>query len=105
MVAGVIAAAGSYELAIAHPGDQIDAATACIMLGGPVLFLVGHTLFKWALWGHVPRARLAPIGALLALIPVAIVSTTLVLLALTSAVVVAAAWSSSRTQDRLAGAS
>jgi low temperature requirement protein LtrA len=112
MVAGVIAAAGGYELAIAHPRDQVAAATACLILGGPALFLVGHTLFKRALWGLVPRARLAAIGALAALIPVAIVSTTLLLLALTSAVVVSAAWSSSRThtsavggvvEDRLAG--
>lgn len=98
MVAGVIAAAGGYELAIAHPGDQVDASTACLLLGGPALFLVGHTLFKRSLWSFVPRARLAALGALIALIPVAIVSTTLVLLALTSVVVVAAAWSSSRTQ-------
>jgi low temperature requirement protein LtrA len=97
MVAGVIAAAGGYELAIAHPGDQVDAATACLVLGGPALFLVGHTLFKRALWGFVPRARLAAMVALVALIPIAIVSPTLVLLALTSAVVVAVAWSSSRT--------
>jgi len=112
MVAGVIAAAGGYELAIAHPGDQVDAATACLILGGPALFLVGHTLFKRSLWGFVPRARLAAMGALVALIPVAIVSSTLVLLALASAVVVVVAWSSSRThtsvaagfgEDRLAG--
>ena len=96
MVAGVIAAAGGYELAIAHPGDQVDAATACLILGGPALFLVGHTLFKRSLWGFVPRARLAAMGALVALIPVAIVSSTLVLLVLASAVVVAVAWSSSR---------
>jgi hypothetical protein len=43
----------------------------------------------------VPLSRLAPIGAVLALIPVAVVSTVLVLLALTTAVVVAAAWWSS----------
>ncbi len=104
--------AGGYELAIAHPGDQVDAATACLILGGPALFLVGHTLFKRSLWGFVPRARLAAMGALVALIPVAIVSSTLVLLALASAVVVVVAWSSSRThtsvaagfgEDRLAG--
>jgi low temperature requirement protein LtrA len=98
MVAGVIAAAGGYELAIAHPRNQVDAATACLILGGPALFLIGHTLFKRALWSVVPRARLAAIAALIALIPIAIVSTTLVLLALTSAVVVAVAWSRSRTQ-------
>jgi low temperature requirement protein LtrA len=98
MVAGVIAAAGGYELAIAHPRDQVDAATAYLILGGPALFLIGHTLFKRALWSVVPRGRLAAIAALIALIPIAIVSTTLVLLALTSAVVVAGAWSSSRPQ-------
>jgi len=67
MVAGVIAAAGGYKLAIAHPGDQVDAATACLVLGGPALSLVGHTLFKRALWGFVPRARLAAMLALAAL--------------------------------------
>jgi hypothetical protein len=59
----------------------------------------------------VPRTRLAANAALVALIPVALVSPILVLLALTSAVVVAVAWSSSRThtsavavlgEDRLA---
>lgn len=96
MVAGVIVAAAGYELAIAHPGEQLDAATACLILGGPVLFLAGQALFKWTLWGHVPLSRLAPIGALLALIPVAVVSTALVLLSLATAVVAAGAWWSSR---------
>jgi low temperature requirement protein LtrA len=96
MVAGIIVAAAAYELAIAHPGDQLNAATACLILGGPALFLVGHALFKWALWGHVPMSRLAAIGAVVALIPVAVVSTALVLLALTTTVVVAAAWFSSQ---------
>lgn len=96
MVAGIIVAAAGYELAIAHPGDQLDVATACLILGGPALFLVGQALFKWALWGHVPLSRLAPIGAVLALIPVALASTALVLLSLATTVVVAAAWWSSR---------
>lgn len=92
IVAGVIVAAAGYELAIAHPGDQLDVATACLLLGGPSLFLVGQMLFKWALWGHVPLSRSAPVGALLALIPVAVVSTALLLLSLATAVIVAAAW-------------
>jgi low temperature requirement protein LtrA len=95
IVAGIIVAAAGYELAIAHPGNQLDVATACLVLGGPALFLVGQALFKRAVWGRVPLSRLAPIGAVLALIPVAVVSTVLVLLALTTAVVVAAAWWSS----------
>jgi low temperature requirement protein LtrA len=95
MVAGVIVAAAGYELAIAHPREQLDAATACLILGGPVLFLVGHTLYKWALWAHMPLARLVAIAAILALIPVALVATALVLLVVATIVVVAAAWSGS----------
>ena len=53
MVAGIIVAAAGYEVAIAHPRNQVDLATACLILGGPALFLVGETLFKRALWGHV----------------------------------------------------
>jgi len=96
VVAGVIVAAAGYELALAHPGNELNAATACLILGGPALFLVGQTLFKWALWGHVPADRLVAIGAVLALIPVALVSTVLVLLSLATSMVVATAWLSSR---------
>jgi low temperature requirement protein LtrA len=96
MVAGVIVAAAGYELAIAHPGDQLNVATTCLILGGPFLFLAGQTLFKRALWGYVPRDRLATIGVLLVLIPVAVASTALLLLSLATTVVATAAWLSSR---------
>jgi hypothetical protein len=42
--------------------EQLDAATSCLILGGPVLFPVGHTLYTWALWGHVPLPRLVAIA-------------------------------------------
>jgi low temperature requirement protein LtrA len=96
MVAGIIVAAAGYEVAIAHPRDQVHVATACLILGGPALFLVGQTLFKRVLWGQVPVSPFALIGAVLALIPVAVVSSVLVLLSLATAVVFAAAWLSSR---------
>ena len=96
MVAGVIVAAAGDELALAHPREQVDVATACVVIGGPLLFLVGHTLYKRALWHVVPVYRLTAIGALLALVPVAVFSTALLLLALTTAVVVATAWVGSR---------
>jgi low temperature requirement protein LtrA len=52
MVAGIIVAAAGYELAIAHPGNQLNVATACLILGGPALFLIGQA----------PRARVS-VGA------------------------------------------
>lgn len=96
IVAGIIVAAAGYELAIAHPHEQVHAATACLILGGPALFLAGQMLFKRAVWGPMPLVRLMPFAAFAALILVALVSTLLVLLALATAVVVATAWWSSR---------
>jgi low temperature requirement protein LtrA len=94
IVAGIIVAAAGYELAIAHPGDQLDVATASLILGGPALFLAGQMLFKSTVFGRVPLSRLIPIAALLALIPVAVVSTAFVLLVLATGVLAAtASWS------------
>jgi low temperature requirement protein LtrA len=95
MVAGVIVAAAGYEIAIAHPGDDVGTATACLVLGGPALYFVGQALFKWSVWGIVPAYRWVPIVAIALLVPVAFVSTLLVLLALATAVVVGTAWASS----------
>lgn len=103
MVAGIIAAAAADELTIAHPGDRVSATTAWVILGGPALYLIGNALFKWALWNDVPRSRLIAILALAALIPVALVSSTLGLLAAATAVVVAVAVWDTRAGRRPAG--
>ena len=83
----------------ARPGDQLNIASTCLILGGPFLFLAGQTLFKRAVWGYVHRNRLMATGVLLALIPVAVASTVLLLLALATMVVIAAAWLSSRGHE------
>ncbi|KGQ20490.1 Membrane protein [Lysobacter dokdonensis DS-58] len=46
IVAGIIACAVSDELVIAHP-DHAPALGLAIVLGGPVLYLVGNATFKW----------------------------------------------------------
>ncbi|MDX6666332.1 MAG: hypothetical protein QOG68_2538, partial [Solirubrobacteraceae bacterium] len=81
MVAGIIVSAAAAELAIEHPSEQVSAATAAVILGGPVLYLLGHAWFKWAVWQHVPPTRFAGLLALVALVPLAIVASALVLLA------------------------
>jgi low temperature requirement protein LtrA len=98
IVAGVIVAAAGYELAIAHPRADVHVSTACLIIGGPALFLAGQLLFKRAVWGYVPPSRLLTLALVLVLIPVAVFSTALVLLALVTGVVVATAWWSSRAQ-------
>ena len=73
----------------AHPGEPATVATAALILGGPTLYVVGHILFKWALWRHVLRSRLLAVAALVALVPVAAASSALALMSAATAVLVA----------------
>jgi low temperature requirement protein LtrA len=82
------AAAGADELTIAHPTDAATVTTTALILGGPALYLSGNTLFKWALWDRLPRSRLVALCALAALVPLAVVSSTLVLLVAATLVVI-----------------
>jgi low temperature requirement protein LtrA len=70
MVAGIIAVAASDELTVAHPGDHGTLASVALTLGGTALFLAGHAMFKWAMFGVLSWSRLVAIAALIALIPV-----------------------------------
>ncbi len=89
MVAGIIVTAVADELTIAHPGGRPNAAITAVVLGGPALFLAGHTLFKRAVFGQLSASRLVAILALTALIPVGLVGPPLVLA--TAAMLVVAA--------------
>ena len=77
MVAGIVVVAAADEVTIAHPADPATGAVAALILGGPLLFLLGNALFKWALWDYVPRSRIVAMGALIALIPFAAVASSL----------------------------
>jgi low temperature requirement protein LtrA len=91
MVAGVILAAAGYEIVIAQPAAEVDLPAAVLTLGGPLLFVAGLALFKGNIRGEFPLVSLIVIGALLALIPVALATSALVLLAATTGVVVVTA--------------
>ena len=99
MVVGIVVVAAADELAIAHPTDEPTVATTALILGGPALYLVGNALFKRALWDHLPRSRLIAICALVALVPVAVVSSALVLLVAATLVLVAVALWDARAES------
>ncbi len=63
MVAGIIVAAAGDELVIAHPTGHADTATIATVIGGPVLFLFGHQLFKYVTFGHFSLSRPVALGA------------------------------------------
>ena len=100
IVAGIIVVAAADELVIAHPGDAIGAATACLVLGGPALYLTGNALFKLTLWGRVPVSRPLALLALAAAVPLAFVLPGLGLLAVAMAIVAAVALSDGRAVVR-----
>jgi low temperature requirement protein LtrA len=78
MVAGIIVAAVGDELTIAHPNDPAALATTLVNLGGPALYLVGHTLFTRTVFGIVPRSRIVALVVLLGLVPVGLVVSNIV---------------------------
>jgi low temperature requirement protein LtrA len=99
MVAGIIVAAVGEELTITDPGGDADAAAIATVLGGPALFLAGHVLFKRALLGVRSVARLVAIAALVALVPLGWVVSSLALAAMATLVLVAVAGWDSRIQQ------
>ncbi|MEV4754884.1 low temperature requirement protein A [Micromonospora sp. NPDC049559] len=101
MVAGIILTAVGDELVLGHPSGPTRWGMVITLLGGPALFLAGHTLFKLAIFDHLSTPRLAAIAALAALVPVGRLIPPLALSA-ASALVLAAvpAWESARTPRR-----
>jgi low temperature requirement protein LtrA len=93
MVAGVIVVAVGIEQTVAHPAGSTSAAAACVILGGPALFLAGNAVFKFVLTEHVPHSRLLAIAALALLAPLALVVSPLALSATATLVVTAVALS------------
>lgn len=90
MVAGIIVTAVGDELVLAHPRGAVETSTALAIVGGPILFLIGYSLFKHAVLGRFFPVHLVALGALVAVFAshpmtspmVLTVGTTLVFLAL-----------------------
>ncbi len=67
VVAGIVITAVGDELSLSHPNGPVDFATAGIVIGGPLLFLIGAQAFKLAAFGMWSPSRLTGIAALAAL--------------------------------------
>jgi low temperature requirement protein LtrA len=67
LVAGVIVAAAGDEVALAHPLGHASAAAACLIVGGPALFLAGALWFKFSVFGVVSPSRASGLALLAAL--------------------------------------
>ncbi len=77
IVAGIIVVAVADEVVIAHPGSSPSGVELAVILGGPVLYLIGHTLFRLRMIHNVSRKRLAAAAAIVALAPLGAALTSL----------------------------
>ncbi|WP_328653357.1 low temperature requirement protein A [Micromonospora sp. NBC_00330] len=88
MVAGIVAVAVGYEIVIEHPFGHTHAAWILVVLGGPMLFLIGRALVEHAVFARVSRSRIVGALALAAaspfmifLPPLAVAVTAVIVLA------------------------
>lgn len=87
IVAGIVVAAVADDLVLSEPLGEAAAATIGTVVAGPALFLLGHALFKWAVFQTVTYPRLLGVVLLLALIPVGQVAPPLLLATLSATIV------------------
>jgi low temperature requirement protein LtrA len=106
IVAGIIAVAVGDDLLIAEPSHTLHGVALAMVLGGPVLFLVGESLFRLRVTGAANVERLAVAGLLILLAPLGAQISALALSAAVAALLCALALWELRApaHDALAGA-
>jgi low temperature requirement protein LtrA len=70
IIAGIIATAVGNDLLIAEPQHALHGVGLAMMLGGPALFLLGESLFRWRMTGTTNVTRAAVAGFLIFLVPI-----------------------------------
>jgi low temperature requirement protein LtrA len=67
IVAGVIGTAVANELVIVHPTARLSAIELVVLAAGPVLYLLGHSLFRLRMLGDLWKARLVGLVLIIAI--------------------------------------
>ncbi len=91
IVAGIIMVAVGDDLLIASPRDVPGTAAAVMMIGGPIVYLLGETLFRMRMIGSVSPKRITAVLGLALLAPLAAVLSAAALSAAVAAVLIALA--------------
>jgi low temperature requirement protein LtrA len=70
IIAGIIATAVANDLLIAAPLDAPHGVALAMILGGPALYLIGESLFRWRMAGVMNARRVAVAALLILLVPI-----------------------------------
>ena len=105
LIAGIIVSAVADELVVHHPAHHVDLATACVLVGGPLIYLLGNAVYKKVVYGWFPPSHTIGIVLLAILFPAAFATDRLMVGGLTSAILIfVAVWQSRHAPARPAGA-
>ena len=88
LVAGIIVSAVANELVIAHPPKSMDITSISVIIGGPLIYLIGNAIYKNVVYRRIPKSHILAIAGLLALIPVSFVTDYLMIGGLTTLLLV-----------------
>jgi low temperature requirement protein LtrA len=69
IIAGIIATAVANDLLIAEPHHAPSGVALAMILGGPALYLLGESLFRWRMTGLLRAERVAVAALLILLVP------------------------------------
>jgi low temperature requirement protein LtrA len=106
LIAGIIVCAVADELVVHQPDQRIDLTAACVLVGGPLIYLLGNAAYKKVVYGWFPPSHLFGVVALVMLFPAAFATDRLMVGGLTTLVlIVVAAWHARRVPQAPAGAS
>lgn len=70
LVLGIVSSAAGFDLVVGRPTGTVPAGWICVIFGGPILFLIGRTVFEYQVFRTFSRSRLAWVLALLLIAPV-----------------------------------
>jgi low temperature requirement protein LtrA len=70
MVVAVVDIAAGYEFVIRHPERHTSLDWVIVLIGGPVLFIIGQAILQQATFVRIARVRLTGLLVLVALAPV-----------------------------------
>lgn len=105
LIAGVIASAVGNDLAMAHPAGHATLPQMLVIAIGPALYLLGSVLYKYVVYGRLPRSHLVGIAALLLATPIGLRADLLTMGWITTAILLAIGlWESQATRERHAHA-
>jgi low temperature requirement protein LtrA len=69
IIAGIIATAVGNDLLIGEPHKALHGVGVAMILGGPALYLLGESLFRWRMTGATHAGRVAVAALLILLVP------------------------------------